>query len=290
MRGSALALALCWLAVAQGYSAPRAATTRTRARCATRSGVAAIRAAEEDGVTVRVRTPGAPAAAPPTLDADAAVADVKVTVRAPTAAASATEPAPTASDAVVSVRAPERAAPPPPPPGPNGVLIEASRTASIAGVRAALEAGADPNAKDAQGFSAMHLCAATGLAPGVVVLAKAGADLEYRAQNLTPLTIAVGYNKPFTVKTIVECGAAVNEPDADGVLPANFIASLIAAEVEADSKVKENPLTRRVNKRLDALRQMEQAIALAPDGRVPPEQARENLDGMYAELAKLLKW
>lgn len=285
-----------WLLLALTASAYYNANPRAgvRSRVASHSRVAGVCLAEDDGVTIRVRTPDASAA--PVSPAPAPSSDVQVTIR--TAKGQALADAPQAAqEASVTVRTPassaaQPTAPVPPPDTPNGLLIEASRTGAIRGIRAALKAGADPNAQDANGFSALHLAAATGLAPGVVVLAKAGADFNYRAQNLTPLTIAIGYNKPFTVETIVKCGADVTEADADGVTPRDFLANLIKVELEQQPEKKETLLTRNVNKRLESLRKMEASLALVPAGQpaLSPEEARKNIDAMLAELAELLGW
>lgn len=282
----ALVLAGCVAGARAAAAAPRMRAPHARAA---HRRTAAIRLAEDDGVTIRVRTPAEPAAAAPA----AASAEVEVTIRPPSAPAAGA--AAGAGGAVVTVRPPPPAASDAPPPEapstPDGLLIEASRTGAIRGIRAALAAGADANACDSQGFSALHLCAATGLAPGVVVLAGAGAALDYRAQNLTPLTIAIGYSKPFTVETLVRCGADVSGPDADGTTPSAFVSSLIATELEQDAGKKEGVFTRVVNKRLQALRKMDAALALTA-GRpaLPAEEARGNVEAMLAELGQMLGW
>jgi hypothetical protein len=278
------------------------ASVKVTVRAPAAAGAAAAgRTAASTATTVTVRTlaaGAAPPAAPPPADAS-----VKVTVRAPAAAGAAAAARTAAStDATVTVRPPAEtpaipafsdplAPPPPPPRSADDEILEAARSGSIRALKDALARGARPDATDVQGFTPLHLCAATGLAPGVVLLARAGADLNARAQNLTPLTMAIGYNKPFTVETIVKCGARTNEPDAEGLTPEAFVADLIKAECERDADKKENILIRVVNKRLDALRSMEQALALAGEAKqLDPAAARANVDAMYAELDGMLDW
>ncbi|KAJ1634492.1 ankyrin repeat-containing domain protein [Pavlovales sp. CCMP2436] len=296
----ALAAALC--APGDAYVAPSSAIG-ARARVAVRGRVLSVRAAEEDGVTIRVKMPSAGATAPPPMPA---APEGTVTVRmskAVEAASLAVDATVTAVDdeRTVTVRAPEPAAPR----AEQGTvgsynedLLEAARTGSVRIIKACLEKGASCDAQDPQGFSALHLCCATGLAPGVVLLVKAGANINYRTQNLTPLTIAIGYNKPFTCEVLVKLGARMDEPDAEGITPVAFVASLIKTEVDndAEKKASENAiksaLTNVINKRLDSLLLMEKALQFAPTelGRVPEEKAFKNLEEMYAEIAEIMEF
>jgi len=253
--------------------------------------------APEDEVIVTVKKPTATPASTPAPSASNG--EMKVTVRAPTKSArepnyvdvSTTEDdgSMTSSVTVRKPAASEGTAAPVA--SADNDLVEAARTSNIREIKRALDRGADPNAADAQGFSAMHLCAATGLAPGIVSLAKAGANMDYVAQNLTALTMAIGYNKPFTLETIVKCGADTTMRDADGLTPEEFIATLRQKEKDDNAEEEETFFVKKVNKRIEALDKMKEALKLAgSEGKLAKEEAQKNIEEMYAELKRILKW
>ena len=89
-------------------------------------------------------------------------------------------------------------------------------------VEACLEAGSDPNARDAFGYSPLHYAAWMADDPGVILaLAEAGADLNAKLEDgATPLHVAAwGNPNPAVVTALVEAGASVGARDGSGYQP-----------------------------------------------------------------------
>jgi ankyrin repeat protein len=117
----------------------------------------------------------------------------------------------------------------------NQQLLEAAEKGDKVGVESLLAQGADPNAKDKKGKSALQLAARGGYADVVDVLLGAKADINLRANDGgTALTAAAGEGHPGVVERLLKAGADPNASDETG-----FTALMAAAtggdlqEVEA---------------------------------------------------------
>ena len=123
-------------------------------------------------------------------------------------------------------------------PDPNAILSD---------VTALLEAGADLKARDENGWTPLHVAAASSENPGIVTaLLEAGADLKARDENgWTPLHVAAASSEnPGIVTALLEAGADLKARDQFGQTPLHMAAassenpSIVAALLEAGSDPK----------------------------------------------------
>jgi hypothetical protein len=92
-------------------------------------------------------------------------------------------------------------------------------------VTALVEAGADKEAADADGFTPLYVAACEGHVAVVTALVEAGADKEAAdADGCTPLHVAACEGHVAVVKTLVEAGADKEAADADGCTPLHVAA------------------------------------------------------------------
>ncbi len=95
-------------------------------------------------------------------------------------------------------------------------------SATVEVVVACLNAGADPNARNETGATALHLAARFNPSAAVVeALIEAGADLHLRDNpGRTPLHLAAWQNPSVAViRALIEAGADPNEPNDKGMTP-----------------------------------------------------------------------
>lgn len=86
-------------------------------------------------------------------------------------------------------------------------LNSAAAGNDLAAVRLLLEHGADPNARQAGGFVALHNAAQNGLVEMIEVLLAHGAAVNLRAENgLTPLAFALQANQPAAAACLRQSG------------------------------------------------------------------------------------
>jgi ankyrin repeat protein len=100
-------------------------------------------------------------------------------------------------------------------------LIEAAKARDGKALRMLLEAGADVNAKDRNGGTALTEATVLGNADNVQTLLKAGANVNATVSTwkYTPLFLAIIQNNAQLVKTMLEHGADVNAKDSTGSTP-----------------------------------------------------------------------
>lgn len=247
---------------------------------------------DEDNMIVSVRPPAKDGMATSGEEGG----DYEVTIRTPSASSvAAIQVDEESSDTVVSIRAPtatvaadgEASTP-----VLDQSLLDAVRGGDLRAVIDALKRGASPDARDPQGFSALHLCAATGLAPAVLFLARAGANMDYKAQNLTPLGMAIGYTKPFTAEVLIKCGADVQVEDGDGNKALDFVQELLEREKEKadEERKKETMFTQVVSKREEMLENIVATIRAVPSGgSYRSEEVEEFIRTSIVELDNLLE-
>ena len=107
-------------------------------------------------------------------------------------------------------------------------LWAAVRNGDPPAVKAALDAGADPNTRNEYGVTALWIAAGKGKQEVVELLVKAGADVNARDDiwYQTPLSSAVGGLKLETAKYLLKAGAK----DADAALLAAGVGNVTMAE------------------------------------------------------------
>ncbi len=106
------------------------------------------------------------------------------------------------------------------------------RAATPTSVERCLDAGTDPNVRDADGRTSLHFAAVYSEAPAVVqFLLDAGADPNVRdVYGETPLHIAAVFSEaPAVVQVLLDAGANLNARDEDGRTPLHFAAALSEA-------------------------------------------------------------
>lgn len=102
--------------------------------------------------------------------------------------------------------------------GPNKDLMDAVYFDNVDGIRAALAAGANINAEDGSGLTALHIAAMQGRKAVVrLLLSQAGIEVDYPDRDLeTPLMLAVYYGYMPIVKLLLEHNASVNARNSSG--------------------------------------------------------------------------
>ena len=120
-------------------------------------------------------------------------------------------------------------------------LIQASFNGDILKVKKLLEEGADINAKDEDGKSALQMASSYGHTDIVKLLLEAGADINAKDNDWgTALSNAVMNEKQQVVKLLLEKGADVNQPNKDGETP--IIHAIYFGDVEIVKMLLENPM------------------------------------------------
>lgn len=123
-------------------------------------------------------------------------------------------------------------------------VIEAARTGDAEALRAAVRSGADVNAAEADGFTALHWAAKNGNREIAAVLIAAGADLSAttRLGTHTPLHVASASGHADVAKALLEGGATPDAVTSTGAQPIHLAAAsgsadLVGALVEHGASV-----------------------------------------------------
>src|SRR5690606_15739779 len=98
-----------------------------------------------------------------------------------------------------------------------------------------MDAGADANTADADGFFPLLHAINRNHVPTVEMLAKKGADLnKLNKQGITPLSWAIGDGKFFAAKALIDHGADVNLASGyENVTPLMVAATQLAAKTRS---------------------------------------------------------
>jgi ankyrin repeat protein len=112
-------------------------------------------------------------------------------------------------------------------------LLDAVKRGDLAGVQAQLKAGADPNAAQGDGLTALHIAAQTGNLEiaRVLVGARANVSAKTRLGDYTPLHLAAGGGHTTVVRALIDAGADVNAVTKyTGVTPLHLAAKAVGGE------------------------------------------------------------
>ena len=102
----------------------------------------------------------------------------------------------------------------------QATLMEAARYGSDSAIEVLLEAGADPNAVDREGWTPLLLAAKSGSERAVKALLEAGVDPNaVDREGWTPLLLAAKSGSERAVKALLEAGVDPNAVDEDGWTP-----------------------------------------------------------------------
>lgn len=97
-------------------------------------------------------------------------------------------------------------------------LIDASRTGDVETLRWALDEGVHPNARGAEGTSALVEAAGQRRYPAVALLLAAGADPDTRnIRNEPVIVLAARHGDLDVIQALIAAGANVDARDTDGV-------------------------------------------------------------------------
>ena len=118
-------------------------------------------------------------------------------------------------------------------PADDAALLDAARRGDVAAVRSALSEGADPNAAEGDGLTALHISAEQGSAQIVRILIDARANVEAKTRlgEYTPLHLAAEGAHASVVRVLLEAGAdAMAITTNTGVTPLHLAAKALNGE------------------------------------------------------------
>ena len=168
----------------------------------------------------------------------------------------------------------------------NAPVSDATMVRNVEAVRSLLEEGADVNASQGDGMTALHWAAEHGDVKMVTMLLGAGADLEMgtRLSEHTPLHVASTAGHASVIGTLLEAGADVNASTTTGATPLHFAAAsgngravteLLAHGAEPDAR---EPQWGQTPMMFAAAAGRVKAIAALLDGRADPRITAKVVD------------
>lgn len=102
----------------------------------------------------------------------------------------------------------------------NKALFDAASVGQVAWAFRVLDKGADPHARNADGWTPLHMAAWIGSEPLCKGLVARGADMhDTCAKGWTPLLVASGSKSPTLVAWLIESGAQVHARGPEGRMP-----------------------------------------------------------------------
>ncbi len=170
----------------------------------------------------------------------------------------------------------------------NSQLIEAGKKGETGNIEAWLAAGAEVDAKDEKGVTALMHASAEGHTESVEVLLDAGADVDAQANDGLTALMVVARGNTETARALLEAGADVNAKAQQGVTPLMVAVAMGNAEIvqlfldagadvdaKADSGVTALILTER-NGYIEIAELLKSAGAIATEPRRPQETLLAN--------------
>jgi ankyrin repeat protein len=106
--------------------------------------------------------------------------------------------------------------------GPASSARSDASASDVAKMTRMLDAGLDPNARDAAGYTPLIAASRTGNVPMIRLLRSHGADPNLRdaaVNSWTPLLHAIHKAQPASVAALLEAGADPNGTESDGATP-----------------------------------------------------------------------
>jgi hypothetical protein len=105
---------------------------------------------------------------------------------------------------------------------PTSPAAEIAGSGDVAAMKRMLDAGLNPNARDASGYTALIYASRAGNVPMVRLLASRGADpnlSDAAVNSWTPLLHAIHKAQPRATAALLDAGANPNAADSDGTTP-----------------------------------------------------------------------
>jgi ankyrin repeat protein len=113
-------------------------------------------------------------------------------------------------------------------------LLDASKHGDTHAIANLLDRGAAINARDGNGYTALHWAAYAGHSDSAEILVERGADVDaVDNSKMTPLMVAVCYSHDNVARYLLEKGANVNAHDGGGWTPLDYAASSNDAAITA---------------------------------------------------------
>ena len=112
-------------------------------------------------------------------------------------------------------------------------VLDAAKRGDVESLKSELRAGADVNAAQGDGFTAIHWAAKTGNREVAEVLIAAGADIEAttRLGSHTPLHVAAAAGQAGVAEALLQAGAPADALTSTGAEPIHFAAAAGVPEV-----------------------------------------------------------
>jgi GNAT superfamily N-acetyltransferase len=118
-----------------------------------------------------------------------------------------------------------------PTPPPVGELLQALLAGNAVRVAGLLARGADPDAADAHGVTALHHACQRGDVTVVAALLRAGANMNARDEDgRTPLMVAAAFGHDLCVEQLLEAGADVHGRNRAGRTALDFVGEMVATD------------------------------------------------------------